>query len=146
MQVQCRSRDKNGRALLQRQSIGNSLLQSKKAYFHDKTMRAGSVAGCAVPHAGAHLRTSWSALGTAAPVIRPDRKAPRASLASAGAKVCTLVRTGTLGASAKNSAPSRRVNSAQFLGRAACTRRTPSMASRVSVTESPMRILSPVAR
>src|SRR5688572_26295789 len=46
---------------------------------------------------------------TAAPCTSPLRKRVKASFAADRGKVCTCVRTGTLGASAKNSSPSRRV-------------------------------------
>src|SRR5438132_1516851 len=46
---------------------------------------------------------------TAAPLMRPSRRRASASFARSSGKVSTEVLTGTLGASARNSSPSRRV-------------------------------------
>ena len=46
---------------------------------------------------------------TAAPRTRPERSAANAAFASLSGKHSTSVRTGTLGANARNSSPSRRV-------------------------------------
>src|ERR687894_584108 len=69
---------------------------------------SGAVKRHAQPYTcGSHQEGSTTS--TAAPRTRPPRRALRASLASSSEKGKTSVRTGTLGARAKNSSPSRRV-------------------------------------